>query len=182
MQLSKNFSLKELTASQTADRHGISNNPSEDHMDNLKKLCDNVLQKVRDHYGKVVSVSSGYRSPELCVKIGSSMKSQHAKGQAADFEIFGIANADLAKYIIDNIDFDQLILEFHNPEEPNSGWIHCSYKNKEENRKQVLRAYRNDDGKTVYEPYDPSWAVERLNNTKIEEQNKIIDLYMQKGI
>ena len=99
MQLSKNFSLKELTASQTADRHGISNNPSEDHMDNLKKLCDNVLQKVRDHYGKVVSVSSGYRSPELCVKIGSSMKSQHAKGQAADFEIFGIANADLAKYI-----------------------------------------------------------------------------------
>ena len=91
MQLSKNFSLKELTASQTADRHGISNNPSEDHMDNLKRLCDNVLQKVRDHYGKVVSVSSGYRSPELCVKIGSSMKSQHAKGQAADFEIFGIA-------------------------------------------------------------------------------------------
>ena len=58
--------------------------------------------------------------------------------------------------IIDNIDFDQLILEFHNPEEPNSGWIHSSYKNKEENRKQVLRAYRNDDGKTVYEPYDPS--------------------------
>ena len=92
MQLSKNFSLKELTASQTADRHGISNNPSEDHMDNLKKLCDNVLQKVRDHYGKVVSVSSGYRSPELCVKIGSSMKSQHAKGQAADFEIFGKFN------------------------------------------------------------------------------------------
>ena len=152
----QNFSLKELTASQTADRHGISNNPSEDHMDNLKRLCDNVLQKVRDHYGKVVSVSSGYRSPELCVKIGSSMKSQHAKGQAADFEIFGIANADLAKYIIDNLDFDQLILEFHKPEEPNSGWIHCSYKNKEENRKQVLRAYRNDDGKTVYEPYDPS--------------------------
>ena len=126
MQLSKNFSLKELTASQTADRHGISNNPSEDHMDNLKKLCDNVLQKVRDHYGKVVSVSSGYRSPELCVKIGSSMKSQHAKGQAADFEIFGVPNAELAKYIIDNIDFDQLILEFHNPEEPNSGWIHWS--------------------------------------------------------
>jgi len=182
MQLSKNFSLKELTASQTADRHGISNNPSEDHMDNLKKLCDNVLQKVRDHYGKVVSVSSGYRSPELCLKIGSSAKSQHAKGQAADFEIFGVANAELAKYIIDNLDFDQLILEFHNPEEPNSGWIHCSYKNAEDNRKQVLRAYRNDDGKTVYEPYDPSWAFERLNDDKKIEQNKIIDLYMQKGI
>ena len=100
MQLSKNFSLKELTASQTADRHGISNNPSEDHMDNLKRLCDNVLQKVRDHYGKVVSVSSGYRSPELCVKIGSSAKSQHAKGQAADFEIFGVPNAELALSLI----------------------------------------------------------------------------------
>ena len=74
MQLSKNFSLKEMTASQTAARHGISNNPSEDHMDNLKKLCENVLQKVRDHYGKVVSVSSGYRSPDLCIKIGSSAK------------------------------------------------------------------------------------------------------------
>ena len=182
MQLSKNFSLKELTASQTADRHGIRNNPSEDHMDNLKKLCDNILQKVRDHYGRVVSVSSGYRSPELCVKIGSSAKSQHAKGQAADFEIFGLPNAELAKYIIDSLDFDQLILEFHNPEEPNSGWIHCSYKNAEENRKQVLRAYRNDDGRTVYEPYDPSWAVERLNDDKKIEQDKIIDAYMQKGI
>ena len=156
MKLSNNFSLKEMTASQTADRHGISNNPSEDHMDNLKKLCENVLQPIRDHYGKVVSVSSGYRSPELCVKIGSSMKSQHAKGQAADFEIFGVPNAELAKYITERIDFDQLILEFHNPEEPNSGWIHCAYKNPEDNRKQVLRAYRNSEGRTIYEPYDPS--------------------------
>ena len=156
MQLSNNFSLKEMTASQTADRHGISNNPSEDHMDNLKKLCENILQPIREHYGKVVSVSSGYRSPELCVKIGSSLKSQHAKGQAADFEIFGLANAELAKYIIDKLNFDQLILEFHNPEEPNSGWIHCSYRSDGENRKQILRAYRNESGKTCYESYDPS--------------------------
>ena len=156
MKLSNNFSLKEMTASQTAERHGISNNPSEDHMDNLKRLCENVLQPIRDHYARVVSVSSGYRSPELCVKIGSSMKSQHAKGQAADFEIYGLPNAELAKYIVDHIDFDQLILEFHNPEEPNSGWIHCSYKNPEDNRKQVLRAYRNSEGRTIYEPYDPS--------------------------
>jgi len=182
MKLTDNFSLKEMTASQTADRHGISNNPSEDHMDNLKKLCENILQKVRNHYGKVVSVSSGYRSPELCVKIGSSMKSQHAKGQAADFEIFGVPNSELAKYIIENLDFDQLILEYHNPEEPNSGWIHCSYKNPEDNRKQVLRAYRDDAGKTIYEPYDPNWAVERLNNEQKREQDKIIDLYTQKGI
>ena len=150
MQLSKNFSLKELTASQTADRHGISNNPSEDHMDNLKRLCDNVLQKVRDHYGKVVSVSSGYRSPELCVKIGSSAKSQHAKGQAADFEIFGVPNAELAKYIIDHLDFDQLILEFHNPEEPNSGWIHCSYIEGTP-RASYLHAFKSE-GKTKYKP------------------------------
>src|SRR6056300_889686 len=156
MKLSNNFSLKEMTTSQTATRHGINNNPNEDHMNNLKALCENVLQKVRDHFGKVVTVSSGYRSPELCVKIGSSINSQHAKGEAAHFDIYGVSNAELCKYIIDNLDFDQLILEFHNPEEPNSGWIHCSYKNSEENRKQVLRAYRNDDGKTVYEPYDPS--------------------------
>ena len=182
MKLSKNFSLKEMTASQTAERKGINNNPNDDQITALQKLCENILQPVRDHYATPVTVSSGFRSEELCEAIGSSKTSQHAKGQAADFEIFGIANADLAKYIIENLDFDQLILEFHNPEEPNSGWIHCSYKNKEENRKQVLRAYRNDDGKTVYEPYDPSWAVERLNNDKIEEQNKIIDAYMQKGI
>ena len=156
MKLSKNFSLKEMTASQTAERKGINNNPNDDQITALQKLCENILQPVRDHYGKVVSVSSGYRSPELCVKIGSSLKSQHAKGQAADFEIFGVPNAELAKYIIDHLNFDQLILEFHKPEEPNSGWIHCSYKNDEDNRKQVLRAYRNDDGKTVYEPYDPS--------------------------
>ena len=102
MKLTENFSLKEMTKSQTAERHGISNNPSEDHQENLKKLCDEILQPIRTHYGKVVSVSSGYRSPELCVKIGSSLKSQHAKGQAADFEIFGIPNAELAKHIIDN--------------------------------------------------------------------------------
>ena len=181
MRLSKNYSLKELIRSETATRKGINNNPNEDNIENLQRLCDHVLQPVRDHFGKVVSVSSGYRSPELCVKIGSSMKSQHAKGQAADFEIFGVPNAELAKYIIDNIDFDQLILEFHNPEEPNSGWIHCSYKNPEENRKQVLRAYRNSDGKTIYEPYDPSWAVETINNDKIREQDAIIQMYMAKG-
>ena len=156
MHLTENFSLKEMTASQTAERHGINNNPSEDHIDSLKNLCEKVLQPIRDHYKKVVTVSSGYRSPELCVKIGSSLKSQHAKGQAADFEIFGVANAELAKYIIENLGFDQLILEYHNTDEPHSGWIHCSYKNSDDNRKEVLRAYRNDDGKTLYEKYDPS--------------------------
>ena len=100
MKLSNNFSLNEMTKSQTAERKGISNNPSEDHMNNLKALCENVLQKVRDHYGKVVSISSGYRSPELCVAIGSSKTSQHAKGQAADFEIYGVSNAELVNGLV----------------------------------------------------------------------------------
>ena len=99
MKLSNNFSLNEMTKSQTATRKGISNNPSEDHMDNLKELCTNVLQRVRDHFGRVVSISSGYRSPELCEAIVSSKTSQHAKGQAADFEIHGISNAELVKLI-----------------------------------------------------------------------------------
>ena len=140
MKLSSNFSLKELTASQTAERKGINNNPNEDQINKLKMLCENVLQKVRDHYSKVVTVSSGYRSPELCVAIGSSQNSQHAKGEAADFEIFGLSNAELCKWITDNLEFDQMILEYHKLEEPNSGWIHCSYKS-EDNRKQILRAY-----------------------------------------
>ena len=156
MKLSNNFSLNEMTKSQTATRKGISNNPSEDHMNSLKALCENVLQKVRDHYGKVVSISSGYRSPELCLAIGSSVNSQHAKGQAADFEIFGISNADLCKWISENCDFDQMILEYHTVGEPNSGWVHVSYRSDGENRKQILRAYRNESKKTCYESYDPS--------------------------
>jgi hypothetical protein len=155
MKLSSNFSLKELTASQTAERKGINNNPNEDQINKLKMLCENVLQKVRDHYSKVVTVSSGYRSPELCVAIGSSQNSQHAKGEAADFEIFGLSNAELCKWITDNLEFDQMILEYHKLEEPNSGWIHCSYKS-EDNRKQILRAYRSGTGKTCYEEYKPS--------------------------
>jgi len=156
MKLSNNFSLNEMTKSQTAERKGISNNPSEDHMNSLKALCENVLQKVRDHYGKVVSISSGYRSPELCVSIGSSVNSQHAKGQAADFEIFGTSNADLCKWISENCDFDQMILEYHTVGEPNSGWVHVSYRSDGENRKQILRAYRNESKKTCYESYDPN--------------------------
>ena len=154
MKLSNNFSLKELTASQTADRKGINNNPNEDQIEKLKLLCEKVLQPIRDHYGKVVTVSSGYRSVELCEAIGSSKNSQHAKAEAADFEIFGLSNAELCKWIADNLEFDQMILEYHKLDEPNSGWIHCSYK-AEDNRKQILRAYRNESGKTCYESYDP---------------------------
>ena len=151
MKLTENFSLNELTKSQTAERKGIDNTPSTEHQENLKSLCEMILQPIRDHFGQVVSVSSGYRSPELCVAIGSSTQSQHAKGQASDFEIFGVSNKELADYINENLDYDQLILEYWKGEdEPNSGWVHCSYTNGS-NRKQYLRAYK-ENGSTKYEP------------------------------
>ncbi len=151
MKLTENFSLNELTKSQTAERKGIDNTPSAEHQENLKSLCEMILQPIRDHFGQVVSVSSGYRSPELCVAIGSSTQSQHAKGQASDFEIFGVSNKELADYIDQNLDYDQLILEYWKGEdEPNSGWVHCSF-NTQGNRKQYLRAYK-ENGSTKYEP------------------------------
>ena len=149
MQLSTNFSLLELTKSQTATRKGIDNTPGPDHRNNLKSLCESVLQPVRDHFSRVVSVSSGYRSEKLCVAIGSKTTSQHAKGQAADFEIYGLSNQELANYIKENLDYDQLILEYWKKEDPNSGWVHCSY-NVNVNRKQYLKAYK-ENGKTKYE-------------------------------
>ena len=151
MKLTQNFSLNELTKSQTAERKGIDNTPSTEHQENLKSLCEMILQPIRDHFGQVVSVSSGYRSPELCTAIGSSIQSQHAKGEACDFEIFGVSNKELADYIDQNLDYDQLILEYWKGEdEPNSGWVHCSYTNGS-NRKQYLRAYK-ENGSTKYEP------------------------------
>mgnify|MGYP000156012280 FL=1 len=137
MKLSGHFSLAELTKSQTATRKGIDNKPTLDHIENLTELCTHVLEPTRRNFGKPMVISSGYRSEELCEAIGSSKNSQHAKGEAADFEMFGVDNKELAKYIKNNLVFDQLILEFYNPDDPSSGWVHCSY-NKEENRKQSL--------------------------------------------
>ena len=150
MSLTKNFSLIELSKSQTATRKGIDNTPSTEHQDNLKSLCTFILQPVRDHFSCVVSVSSGYRSPELCTAIGSKTTSQHAKGEAADFEIFGVSNKELADYIHEHLDYDQLILEYWKESDPNSGWVHCSF-SLNGNRKQYLRAYK-ENGSTKYEP------------------------------
>ena len=150
MKLSDNFSLNELTKSQTAERKGIDNTPSTEHQENLKSLCEMILQPVRDHFSRVVSVSSGYRSPELCAAIGSKSTSQHARGEAADFEIFDVSNKELADWINENLDYDQLILEYWKESDPNSGWVHCSYTNGS-NRKQYLRAYK-ENGSTKYEP------------------------------
>ena len=151
MKLSPNFSLAELIKSQTATRKGIDNTPSGAHQDNLKKLCENVLQPVRAHFEQVVSVSSGYRSPELCTAIGSKITSQHARGEAADFEIFGVSNKVLADYIHETLHYDQLILEYWNESDPNSGWVHCSF-SEGKNRKQYLKAYKDENNKTCYQP------------------------------
>ena len=153
MKLTENFNLNELIKSQIAERKGIPNNPSSDHIDALKKLCESVLQPLRNHYESPVIITSGYRSAELCLAIGSSINSQHAKGQAADLEIIGVSNYDTALWIKNNLDFDQLILEFWKGEdEPNSGWIHVSYVGKK-NRKQSLRAFRDENGKVNYKPW-----------------------------
>ena len=177
MNLSKSFTLNELVKSQTAEREGINNNPGETQIEALQRLCENILQPVRDHFGKPVTVSSGFRSGELSLKVGSSVKSQHTVGQAADFEIFGISNQDVAHWIDKNLDYDQLILEFWNPEDKNSGWIHCSYKNPEENRKEFLRAYRDTNGKTKYEKY--SYVKHAGENPT---QGELTDMYSDKGV
>ena len=149
MNLSRNFTLQELIKSDTAIRKGIDNNPNADQIEKLKALCENILQPVRDHFGRV-KVTSGYRSVELCMAIGSSANNQHAKSEAADFEVMGTDNAELADWIKNNLDYDQLILEYYTPGEPNSGWIHCSYI-PEGRRASFLHAYKSE-GKTKYKP------------------------------
>lgn len=149
MRLTKNFVLKELINSQTAVRLGIDQTPSQQQVAYLTLLCAMVLQPVRDHFGKVLTISSGYRHPDLCTALGSKPTSEHAciDGAAADFELYGVDNLEVATFIRDNLDFSQLILEFYSP--PNGGWIHCSYK-PVGNKKDVRTAVKND-GKTAYQ-------------------------------
>jgi zinc D-Ala-D-Ala carboxypeptidase len=150
MNLTANFTLEEMTKSETALRHDMDNIPGEAEIANLKALAENVLQPVRDHFGKGVKVNSGFRHPEVNAKVGGSKTSDHCQGQAADIEIPGVANADLAQWIVDNLDFRQVILEFYTPGVPDSGWVHVSYV-AGDNKKQVLTATKKD-GKTVYLP------------------------------
>jgi hypothetical protein len=124
MQLSQNFTLAELTKSQTAERRGIANIPDAEAIENLKLLAENILQPVRNEFGSFM-VSSGYRCPELSIAIGSSKNSQHCTGSAADFEVANVDNYVLAQWIRDNLVFDQLIMECYTG--GNTGWIHCSY-------------------------------------------------------
>ena len=149
MRLSTNFTLAEFTKSQTATRKGLDNTPGEEHLANAKELFLNVVQKVRENFGVTV-INSGYRGPALNEAVGGSSKSQHCKGEAADIEVPGVANAELAEWIRDNLDFDQLILEFYTPGVPDSGWVHVSYKTSG-NRKSIVTAKRVD-GRTDYSP------------------------------
>jgi putative chitinase len=151
MQLSPHFKLNEFTKSDTAIRKRIDNTPGPTHASNLKKVCEKILEPVRNHFGKPVRINSGYRGPALNAAVGGSSKSQHCNGQAVDFEIDGLPNPELAKWVSQNCEFDQIILEFYNPKEgPNSGWVHASYA-EGANRKQILTAVM-EKGKTVYKP------------------------------
>ena len=151
MQLSTHFKLNEFTKSDTAIRKRIDNTPGPAHAANLKKVCEKILEPVRNHFGRPVRINSGYRGPALNAAVGGSNKSQHCNGQAVDFEIDGLPNPELAKWVAENCEFDQIILEFYDPKEgPNSGWVHASYA-EGANRKQKLTAVM-EKGKTVYKP------------------------------
>lgn len=151
MQLSPHFKLNEFTKSETAIRKRIDNTPGPVHAANLKKVCEKIIEPVRNHFGKPVRINSGYRGPALNAAVGGSSKSQHCNGQAVDFEIDGLPNPELAKWVAENCEFDQIILEFYDPKEgPNSGWVHASYA-EGANRKQKLTAV-TENGKTVYKP------------------------------
>ena len=147
IRFSKNFALSEMVNSATAERLNVDNSPSDIHLVNLTHLAIRILQPVRDEFG-VITINSGYRSPALNAKVGGSNTSQHCNGQAADFESFSTPNPDLAKWIANNLEFDQLILEFYDGINPNSGWVHCSY-NLMGNRKKILTALKTG-GKVVY--------------------------------
>jgi hypothetical protein len=148
MNLTANFSLHELTKSETALRLGLDNIPDEAAIASLKLLCEKVLQPVRDHYQKGVKCNSAFRSPESNAAVGGSKTSDHCKGQAADIEIPGVPNAELAQWIMDNLEYTQLILEFYTSGIPDSGWVHVSY-DPNNLKKQELTATKQN-GKTVY--------------------------------
>ena len=138
-QLSKHFSLKEMTKSGTAARLGLDNTPNEEQIENLKALCENILEPLREYYeSRPIMVSSAYRSEKLSEAIGSSSRSQHCKGEAVDFEIPGFDNKQVASHIKNNFNFDQLISEYYEEGIADSGWIHVSFKRDGSNRKQSL--------------------------------------------
>ena len=149
MKISEHLELSELTRSDSAKRAGISNMPTPEHIENLKKLAENVFEKVRAHFGKPIRISSGYRSKELNAKIGGADSSQHSSGEAIDIDMDGtdITNKEIFDYIKSNLSFDQLIWEFGTDKNPD--WVHVSYESKGKQRKQILKGSKQN-GKTYY--------------------------------
>ena len=150
MNLTKNFTLSEMTKSETALRYDMDNSIDQTAISNLQALAVYVLQPVRDHYGKGVKVNSGFRHPDVNAKVGGSKTSDHCKGMAADIEIPGVPNHELAEWIKANLPYTQLILEFYTRGVPDSGWVHVSY-DPANLKKQDLTAVK-EGGKTVYLP------------------------------
>jgi hypothetical protein len=151
MQISKHLSLAEVSRSETAKRKGISNTPSGEHLENFKKLAENIFEPIREHFGVPIHISSGYRSKELNSAIGGSLSSQHCQGEAIDIDMDGtsITNAQIFNYIKSNLNFDQLIWEFGTDGNPD--WVHVSYESTGKQRKQILKAVKSG-GKTSYLP------------------------------
>jgi hypothetical protein len=153
MKLSENFTLREYTKSQTAARRGIDNRLPESRLNNAITLFENVVQPVRNHFGPTI-VTSGYRSEALNSVIGGSPRSQHKLAQAVDIEVPGTPTGEVAEWISNNVgSFDQLILEYYDPSDVNSGWVHVSYVSKGHNRKEVMTASKVN-GTTEY-----SWGL-----------------------
>jgi hypothetical protein len=154
MQLSKHLSLAEVTRSETAKRNGISNMPTEEHVKNFKLLAEKIFEPIREHFKVPIHISSGYRSKALNTAIKGSLSSQHCSGEAIDIDMDGSTNGVTNKmvfdYIKDNLNFDQLIYEFGNANNPD--WVHVSYESTGKQRKQVLKAIKQG-GKTTYAPY-----------------------------
>ncbi len=152
MNLSKNLTLAEVTKSTTAKRLGIDNTPDEWTTENLRQVAINVFQPLRSAFGTPIYVSSGYRSAELNTAIGGSRRSQHVEGRALDLDADvygGCTNSQIFNWIKENLEFDQLIWEFGDDDNPD--WVHVSYVYDGINRKRCLRACRDDNGKTYYE-------------------------------
>ena len=153
MKLSENLSLAECLKSKTATRLGINNEPDDEWVvENLREIAERVFQPCRDHFGVPIYVSSGYRSPDLNRAIGGSLRSQHMEGRALDLDcdVYGsITNSELFNYIRENLEFDQMVWEFGDDDNPN--WVHVSYVHGGHNRKRCLRARRDDNNKVYYE-------------------------------
>ena len=150
--ISKHISYKEAIKSNTALRLNIDNTPDEWATENLKKVAEHIFQPMREHFGRPIFVSSGYRSPELNVAIGGSKRSQHVEGRALDLDgdVFGhVSNSSIFNYIRENLQFDQLIWEFG--DEDNPDWVHVSFVYDGVNRKRCLKALRDDRGQVYYE-------------------------------